>query len=460
MLQLSAATPWSLQQCLERAEQRNLSVRNAELDAQLAERAKEQAYWSFLPNLNAAATHGYNWGQTIDRFTNTFATDRVRSNNFYLSSEVALFQSGRKHRELEVAKLDEEAAKRGFEAARNDIRTEVARAFINVLGLRERLVVAEQQIALTNEQIAVTRAMVEAGRVPRSEVYDNEAQLAQEEYSATDLRNQVDLALLSLGQLLQLDPEEMNDFDIAAPAVEATAVVEPRVAEGEVMARVLADNPAYARAQIVVNSADQQVRIARTQGLPTISMNASMGTGYSGRNLEGVGPLIMLPPSMIGATAGGEAVYSPNYTQDTRVRAFGNQWSDNLNESVGLTLSVPIFNNMRARYGIEQAKVGLERAKIERDVRRNNLQVDVQNAITAQRGAYRQYESARRAVSAAEESMRYAQERFEHRTGTAIELNTAKARVQRSTADLINAKYTYLMAAMALEILQGRNVAL
>lgn len=71
-----------------------LTVRDAQLNADTADRVHDQAFWSFLPNLNAGGTHGYNYGRVIDRFTNTFATDRVRTNNFWLSSNLTLYQGG------------------------------------------------------------------------------------------------------------------------------------------------------------------------------------------------------------------------------------------------------------------------------------------------------------------------------------------------------------------------------
>jgi outer membrane protein TolC len=110
IIALPAQETWTLEQCVKRAQERNLDVRNAALDADLADKVHEQAYWSFLPNLNGAATHGYNWGKTIDQYTNTFATDRVRTNNLYLNSDVTLFQGGRKQQELKQTALDEQAA--------------------------------------------------------------------------------------------------------------------------------------------------------------------------------------------------------------------------------------------------------------------------------------------------------------------------------------------------------------
>lgn len=455
-----AQQAWTLDQCMKRAEEENLTVRNAALDVDLADKAHDQAYWSFLPNLNGAATHGYNWGKTIDQYTNTFATDRVRTNNLYLSSDVTLFQSGRKHQELKQSALNEEAARKGLEAARNDIRTEVVRGYLNVLGLRERLRAAEGQMGATRDQLARTQALVDAGRVARAEMLDIDAQLAQEEYTAADLRNQLDQARLALAQLLQLTPQEAPGFDIVAPPIGELAIAEPTASEDDVLRNVIATNPAYAQADLSAQSAERAVAIARTNAYPSLSFNASMGSGYSGRNLEAVGDPVPQESILIGATADGTPVYAPSFSQNTQVKSFSDQLDDNLNESIGFTLSVPIFNNMRNRYAVDQARIQHEKAKNSVELQKNTLQRNVQNALTAQRGAYRQYESARRSLTASEEALRYAEERYAQQVITAIELNTAKARTQRATADLINAKYTYLMAAKSLDILQGLPVVL
>ncbi|MBK8582108.1 MAG: TolC family protein [Flavobacteriales bacterium] len=457
---VSAQTPMTLEQCLARAEERNLNLRNAALDVNLAEEAHDQAYWSFLPNLNGAVTHGYNWGKTIDQYTNTFATDRVRTNNLYLSSDVTLFQSGRKHQELKRAALDEQSATKAYEAALNDLRTNVVRAYLDLLGLKEQQRAAEDQAASTKEQSRITEAMVDAGRVARADLLDIQAQQAQEEYTVEDYKIQVEKARLTLGQLMQMDQQEMAGLTIEAPAIAAIDFVEPTATEDEVLRNVLATNPAYAQADLSAQSAERSIAIAKAIALPSVSFNASLGTGYSGRNFEFVGAPVPEQSVLIGATDSGEPVYAPSFSQATQVKSLSQQLSDNLNESIGFTLSVPIFNNMQNRYNTAQSKIQYERAKNQVLVSKNALMRDVQNALTAQRGAYRQYISASKAVEASTESERMANERFTQQSITATDLNIAKARLQQSTAQLINAKYTYLMAQKSLDILQGRPVTL
>jgi outer membrane protein len=252
----------------------------------------------------------------------------------------------------------------------------------------------------------------------------------------------------------------MQGFDIVAPALLELNITEPTANEADVMRTVLTSNPAYAQADLSAQSAERSISIMKAQSYPSLSFNASLGTGYSGRNLEAIGDPIPQESILIGATEGGEAVYAPSFTSNSRVRPFGLQLDDNLNESVGFTLRLPIFNNMSNRYNVDQARIRYEQAKNDIETQRNALQRDVQNALTSQRNAFRQYESARRSLTASEESMRYAQERYDQHVITAIELNVAKQRVQQATANLINAKYTYLMAARSLDILQGLPITL
>lgn len=460
VLGMSGQAPMTLDQCLRTAQERNLDLRNAMLDTELASNAHSQAYWSYLPNLNGAATHGYNWGKVIDMYTNTFASSRVRTNNFYLSSDVTLFQNGLKHKQLRQSELDERASGMALEAARNDISTAVVRAYLDLLGMREQLSAALDQAATTRAQVQVTRDLLDAGRVAQGDLLDIQAQLAQEEYNAENLKIQVEQARLTLSQLMQLTPAEHGNLDVVTPSISGLSVVEPTAGEAEVLANVLANNPAYAQADLSMQSAEYGIGIMRASGLPSLSINGSLGTGYSGRNLEPVGVPRLDGSVLIGATDAGTPVYAPNFTQDTRVKSLARQFNDNLNESVGLTLSIPIFNNLRSHYAISQARIQHERARNALEKTRNILQVDVQNALTAQRGAYRQYVSAQLAVDAAEEALRMANERFGRQAITITDLNAAKSRLQQGQAQLINAKYTYLMAEKSLDILQGIPVSL
>lgn len=457
---LVAQRPYTLDQCLRRAEERNLGVIDALLQEELATSVHQQARWDRLPDLNGFASHSYNFGRVVDRFTNTFANDRVRSNNFFLSTNLALYEGGRRTSRIRQAEVDVRTAEQAREAMLNDVRLEVTQAFLDVLSLRERVKASEAQVASTSEWITLTEALVEAGRVPRAELLTLRAQLAQEEMQLAEAGNQHDLRLLALGRAMRLEFAEMDRFDIQAPSIDGLRVDEPVATPGELLEQVLRTNPTHAQALQASRSAELGIDIARAGHLPALSLGASIGTGYSGLNRRIVGGPIFGQPQLIGFTSGGEEVFTPTVSYTTELTPFGAQLDQNLNESVGLQLSIPIFNNMRNRANVAQARIRHEQARNQVDVVRNDLQRIVMDAVVMQRNAYRQHQAAQRAVEAGALALDYAQERFQAGSITSIELTTAKAQLNRNTADLINARYQYVMATKYLDILRGVPVDL
>ncbi len=460
VLVAQAQQVFTLEQCLKLAEQRNLAVVNAMLDAEIADRDHDQAYWDLAPDLNGVATHGYNYGQTVDRFTNTFANDRVRTNNLYLQSTMVLFQGLRKQYRIKQAGLDSEAADKAVEVALNDMRVELVQAFLDVLGLRERIKASEAQVANTREQITRTEALVEGGRLARAELLTLQAQLAQEEFNVTDVRNQHDQRKLALGRAMQLDLQDIYTFDIAAPAIAAVSIVEPTASAERVLENVLANNPAYKRAELNVASSEQALSIARAGVIPSLSFSAAAGSGYSGLTQRTVGEPVQGAPIPVGTTASGELVFVPNEINTYETVPFGDQLEQNFNQSVSLTLSLPIFNNMANRNQIAQGRIRAEQSHNRMLAVRNDLQRNVLDALVAQRAAFRQFESATKAVEAGTLALEYAQERFAQGVITSIELSAAKAQLNRNQAEQINAKYQYVMASKYLDILQGIPVTL
>jgi outer membrane protein len=340
------------------------------------------------------------------------------------------------------------------------MRLEVVQAFLDVLGLRERIKATEAQVANTQEQLDRTEAMVEAGRLARAELLTLQAQLAQEEFNLTDVRNQHDQRKMALGRAMQLEINDVFTFDITAPEIAAFALTEPTASAEQVLANVLANNPAYKQAELSVSSSEQGLSMARAGVMPTVTFSASAGSGYSGLTQRTVGEPVQGPPIPVGATASGELVFVPNEINTFETVPFGDQLEQNFNQSVGLTLSVPIFNNLQNRLAIDRSRIEVEQTRNRMLAVRNDLQRNVLDALVAQRAAFRQYEAATRAVESGTLALAYAEERFAQGTITSIELSAAKAQLNRNQAEQINAKYQYLMASKYLDILQGIPVTL
>ena len=123
---------WSLDSCIQYAFHNNISIRQSALNREITEANELTSLGNMLPSLNAQATHGYNWGQRIDPFTNQFATERIRSNNFGVSTGVTLFNGFALVNTWKQAGLNSESNKWTYEKMRNDIALNVATSYLTV----------------------------------------------------------------------------------------------------------------------------------------------------------------------------------------------------------------------------------------------------------------------------------------------------------------------------------------
>src|SRR6218665_175142 len=85
------AKAWSLEECIDYALKNNIQIRQSELNTELSKADLLQSQGNLLPSINASASHSYNIGRTIDRYTNTFANSQVLSQQFGISGEITLF---------------------------------------------------------------------------------------------------------------------------------------------------------------------------------------------------------------------------------------------------------------------------------------------------------------------------------------------------------------------------------
>ncbi|MGB2228252.1 MAG: TolC family protein, partial [Flavobacteriales bacterium] len=209
---------WTLERCLEHAFEHNLQLKQSQLGLRQSEIATLTAKGAFLPNLNASSSFGVNIGQTIDPFTNQFATDAVQSSNVGLNSGVTLFNGFQNHLNLRRARLGLELAATNVEVARNGVALSLASAYLNVLFQKEFLDIAKLNAEATGRQVERVQTLVDAGAAAESDLLDVLAQQANDESAVIGAENGVTLAKLNLAQVLQLEAGASDALDVAPPS--------------------------------------------------------------------------------------------------------------------------------------------------------------------------------------------------------------------------------------------------
>src|SRR5690606_1583449 len=288
-LAVPAQEKWDLQKCIDYALENNLTVQQSKLNIERAEIGLTQSKYALLPNLNAQATHGYNFGQRIDPFTNQFATERVQTNNFFMSSSLDLFNGFAKRNTIKRNEADVVASEYDLKTIQNDISLQLCLAYLQILRNKENAAIAREQLSLTQSQVDRTQILVDAGQLPQGNLYDAQSQAAQEELNLVNAENAIVLARLNLTQIMQLSPDEAENFEITTPDLSDEGAELLDNTAIDIYIRAKQEMPQIQAAEQRRTAAEYDLKAAGGNLYPVLSLSGSVGSGYSGANRVIVG---------------------------------------------------------------------------------------------------------------------------------------------------------------------------
>lgn len=432
---LKAQEIWTLEKCVEYALTNNIQVKQQLLQVKSQQASLQQDKLSLLPSLNGGASHGYNFGQTVDRYTNEFATDRVQTDNFYLGSTVTLFEGFNKLNQIKQRKSDLEATLYDTDKFMDDIALSIATAYLQILYYSELVKTTEMQLEATQMQSDRLKKMVDAGAVAQGDYYTLEAQRAAENSQVVNARNNLDISYLTLVQMLDMPGTE--GFEVEFPDLEMDQQSALANTAEQIYGFALETQPGIKSAESRVRSSEIGLSMAQGGQSPSLQLQGSLGTGFSGAN---------------------KIFDTVSFAYNTK--PFADQIKDNFNRSISLNLNVPIFNGWSTRTAISKAKINVENQKYNLELTKLDLRKTIQQAYADAKAALNSYEASVIGVNAARESFRYAESKFSVGSINSVDYNNAKKDLQKAESDQINAKYEFIFKSTVLDFYMGKPITL
>jgi outer membrane protein len=448
MLMLLMAVPgaiaqtrqWSLEECIIHAIENNIQIKQQELQTQFQENALTLSKMRLLPTLNGSASHNYSFGRALDETTYSFTeNETIRSNQFFMGSSLTLFNGLQNYNNVIKSRYEILAAGYDLERIKDNVSLSIALSYLQILLTRELISATEAQLEITTQQIDKIGKMVSAGSLARGNLLDIQAQAAREELQLINLRNQLDINMLTITQLLEL--ESPAGFDIMIPEID----IEPAALAGgdveDVYGTAVTNRPEIKSAEIRLDIAGTDIKIAKAGLMPRLALSSSFSTGYSDirRKLLGIDP-----------------VTGPIYGE----YPFADQLNDNINYGLGFNLSIPIFNGWQVRTNVSNSRIQMENSRFQLENTKKQLYKDIQQATADASAALKKYYASQKAVESTSESFRYAEQRFNVGLVTPVEYNASKTQLLNSQSDLLQSKYEFVFKIKVLEFYQGIPIKL
>ena len=450
---VKSQSSWDLQLCISYALNHNISLKQAALNSEISKNNSNQSKAAALPSLNMGAQHNYNFGQTIDRFTNTFANTQVLSQNFYVSSSLVLWSGLSQYNNIKANNYNYLSSVENLKQLQNDLSLNVANEYIAVIFAEELLKISENQTKVTKEQLDRTLKLVNAGSIAKSIEYDIKAQLANEQVNVTTAENNLIISMLNLKQLMNLD--SVTNFSISRPVIDVSE--NPLIADNiqSIYETGLKNQPNIKSGEYSILSTEKSLAASKGRISPTITFNASMGTGTSGLAKDILG-VTYNGYQVSGITNKGDSVFTPVTQLITRKTSFEDQFNNNINKSIGFTLNIPLFNGLQTHTAVKNAKITALNARFTQDLAKQNLYKTISQAYTSSKAALNKYVATKLSVEAAAESFKYAQQKFDAGVISAFDFSTSKNRLFAAESNLLQAKYDYIFKLKVLDYYQGK----
>ena len=448
---------WTLKECVDYALQHNISIKQSEVSAELAHLSVTQNLANLFPTVNGSVSHNYNFGRSIDPFSNSFTTQQIRSNNLSLSSNVTLFDGFQLQNTLSQSKLNYLAGRYDLQKLSNDISTNVVADYLQILYSNDLLASAVNRVDEFTKQRDRTKLMSDAGSVTKSTLLDAEAQLATEDYNRVSAENQLNNAYLNLAQLLELD--SVNSIKIAAPETNLSDI--SILSQTPQTIFIAAQNlPEIKSADTKVIAAEKGLAIARGSRSPRLSLFGSLSSGYSSATQQLAGATFNGFQPTGGITNKGDTVFAPSSSFNYEKTPFSDQLNQNYGKSIGLSLNIPLFNGWSTNTNIKRAKLNLENSKYSADLTRNQLFKSIQQAYSDALAAQKKFAASQKSVDALKESFTYAEKKFNAGLLSSVEFLTVRNNLSKAETDLLQSKYDFLFRIKILDFYSGKPLAL
>lgn len=413
---------WTLQDCIEYALQNNITIRQSRLNTESSAIDVLTSKAALFPNLSFSTSQSIINRPYQESSTTVSGTEILLSNNstsytgsYGLNAQWTLFNGGRLRKTIKQEKLGEEQARLDEMTQSNSIVEAIASTYIQILYASESVNVNRNTLEVSIAQKERGKELLDAGSISAPDYAQLEAQVSNDRYQLVVAENSLADYKLQLKQLLELGPGE--DMEVAIDSLPDLAAVSALPDKDMVYEAALGTRPEIKAAELAVESSEMGIRISRSDYYPSISLSAGIGT---------------------------------NHTSGTDF-TFGEQIKNGWNNSAGLTVNIPIFNNRQTKSAVQKAKVQYRYSQLDLAAAQKDLYKTIEGIWLDAYSAQLQFVAAQDNVKSTSVSYELVSEQFDLGMKNTVELLTEKNNYLSARQQLLQAKYMAILNSKLLD---------
>lgn len=422
---------WDLERCIQYAVENNIQIQKSNVSEQQQEVSLKEAQAALFPSLSFGMNQSLNYRPLQDSpnsivangMANTSVKKLTENGNYSLNASWTVWDGKSNTNTIKIQKLNKKMAELDTEISKNSITEQITQLYIQILYSTEAKKVNESILETAKKQVERGKEMMQNGLLSETELKQLEAQWSSAQYDVVNAQTQIDDYNLQLKQLLELDPN--TDFQIADLEIADEQALQLVPSSNEVYSQALLLRPEIQSKQTAIEAAKLSVDVAKAGYQPSLSLNASISDSH--------------------------------YSTGAQVAS---QLKENLNGTIGLTLSVPIFDNRRNKSAVERAKLDQVTKALELTEEQKNLYNTIESYNLQARNNQEKFKASITKTESMESSYKLLNEQFENGLKNVVELLTGKDDLLQAQQEKLQSKYTTLLNIQLLKFYQGNSMTL
>ncbi|MDP4283155.1 MAG: TolC family protein [Bacteroidota bacterium] len=458
---------WNLEQCVQYAMDHNISIKQSDIQARLAGITYQQSKLSKIPTANFSNSEAYRFGKSQNPSTGILENQNYFTVGLNLQSSVEIFNWFSKKNTVLANEWSVQAANAATDKLKDDIGLAVANSYLQVLLADEQRNIADVQVKQSIAQLEIVKKQVAAGALPELNQVELESQLANDSANLITATGNVTQAKYVLKSNMNLDaatPFEIEQPPVDNIPVEAIGDLQPE----DIYALALANMPQQKMNDFKLNSAQKNALAAKAALYPSISAFGSLSTNYGyfrtptyQQIFTGYGPSGLV----VDNGSGYVDVQKPLYTNGGKngyitSNGLGTQFSNNFGQSVGISISVPIFNGWQSKANLQRAKLNIQSLEYQKDLDNQTLKQDIYQAYNLAVVAREKFTSSLQAVESAQKSYDFSTKRYNVGMLSTLEQITNQNNLFKAKLQYVLNHFDYVFKMKVLEYYKGQGIKL
>lgn len=424
-----SADTWTLQRCIYHALEQNIDIKMDMINAESAGIDEKTAKAAFLPSLNASigqriVNNPFSDTNTIiDGDQITSSTAKTNYNGSYgIDASWIIYNGSKRINTLKQQQTAKETAELTVEQSKNAIIENIIQLYIQILYANEAVNINRSTLEVSAEECRRGEELLNAGSISKADYAQLQAQVSNNKYLLVSSQSNLENYKLQLKQLIELNGNET--FDVEKPDINDSDILVPLPDKNEIYNSALALRPEIKAGQLDLQQSDLAISIAKADYIPTLSLSAGIGTNHTNGS---------------------------DFT-------FAEQMKTNWNNSIGLTLSIPIFNNRQTKSNVQKAKLQKQNSMLQLTNQQKELYKTIEGLWLDAKNSQMQYEAAEDKVSSTQTSYDLVSEQFNLGMKNTVELLTEKSNLLNAQQEMLQSKYMSLMNIILLNFYKDGTI--